>query len=380
MNILQSLCNVHKSLLEVVNDLKMRKNEVMELDNLHFDFSQIDGYNKAFNMVISEREDGKTTAFHVRKAKPAFLAGRPTILLRRQQVDITSAYIDSIERLQNKFAPEGKKYHFSYKRGEMKEGVCNIYCDEKLAYVVVAISTPLSRIKSLMVENPAYFFFDEFICNNRAGEKYLSDEAFKIMEIYNTFYREGVTAPKFYATANPYSLYNPLFVYFGVDPKALVERKIVSGVNFAAQFHDLKPELKEFILARNPLYKFENAYTRYALKGQAINDENIKVWPKVPANYKLDFVIAAEGKFLGVYYNSNYGNYENSYYVGYVDNVGSRRNIYCFDFKDLVARSVLFSSEDRRRFQLFKSSVRSRMVAYQSLECDYLVEEIYNSL
>ena len=43
---------MHKSLLEVVNDLKTRKNKIMELDNLHFDFSQIDGYNKAFNMVI----------------------------------------------------------------------------------------------------------------------------------------------------------------------------------------------------------------------------------------------------------------------------------------------------------------------------------------
>lgn len=353
----------------------------MELDNLHFDFSQIDGYNKAFNMVISEREDGKTTAFHVRKAKAAFYKGRPTILLRRQQVDITGAYIDSIERLQNKFLATGEEaFAFDYKRGEMKEGVVNVYNKGKLFYVVVAISTPLSRIKSLMVENPAYFFFDEFICNNRAGEKYLADEAFRIMEIYNTFYREGVTAPKLYACANPYSLYNPLFVYFGVDAKALVSRKIVAGINFAAQFHDLKPELKAAILEKNPLYKFENAYTRYALQGQAINDENIKVWPSVPNDYRLDFVIAIDGKFLGVYFNTSFKDRDNSYYVGIMESVGNRRDIYCFDFKDLVARSILFSSEDRRRFSIFKTAVRARAVAYQTLECDYLIEEIYNSL
>ena len=37
----------------------------MKLDNKHIDFSAIDGRNKPINLIVSEREDGKTTAFHV---------------------------------------------------------------------------------------------------------------------------------------------------------------------------------------------------------------------------------------------------------------------------------------------------------------------------
>jgi hypothetical protein len=34
----------------------------MKLDNLHYSFTKIDGYNKPFNFIISEREAGKSTA------------------------------------------------------------------------------------------------------------------------------------------------------------------------------------------------------------------------------------------------------------------------------------------------------------------------------
>ena len=356
----------------------------MKLDNKHIDFSAIDGRNKPINLIVSEREAGKTTFFHVIKAKPAFLAGRPTICVRRQQVDITDAYVYSLLSIQNKFLGEDEKpFKFFWKKGDAAQGFLKVYLDEdqtQLAYVVVALSTPMSRLKSLFIPNPAFMLTDEFICNTRLGEKYLKDEAMKWKEIYTTFYRESSSAMKAYFLGNPYSLYNPYFVSFGINPKELVKNHFVVNESVAAQFHDLKPELKEWILSRNPLYQFEDAYTRYALEGQAINDENIKIVDKLPPNYRMDFVFYVDGKYIAVYANNDYTDFENRFYVGFVNNVGARQSVYCFDFKDLIARSSLISRNDRDRFSRFKRAVNARAVAFQSLECDYLVEETYTEL
>jgi hypothetical protein len=212
------------------------------------------------------------------------------------------------------------------------------------------------------------------------GEKYLSEEAFKIKEIYNTFYRECSSTLKCYFLGNPYSLYCPEFVEFGIDPKKLMADKIISGPSYVAEFHELNPELKAKILEKNPLYKFEDAYTRYALHGQAINDENIRIMPKMPQNFALEFVFAFEGKNFGVYGNNDIGNLDLQYYVGTLDKVGNRRDIYCFDFKDLINKGVLFGYDDRKHLSHFKDAIRLRQVAYQSLECDYFIEEVYGSL
>ena len=139
----------------------------MEMDKVHYDFSRIDGYNKPFNFVISEREDGKTTAFHVTKAFKAFREQhRPTIVFRRMAVDITDAYIDSLENIINKFNDK-ETIHFSYKQQSKKDGVVDLKLDGEVVYRIIALSLPMSRIKSLFLKDPAYILFDEFICNTR---------------------------------------------------------------------------------------------------------------------------------------------------------------------------------------------------------------------
>ena len=74
----------------------------MKLDDLHFSFREVDSYNKPFNFIISEREAGKTTAM-VLKMWKAFQENRTSLILRRQAVDITDLYIDSIQNVLNKF-------------------------------------------------------------------------------------------------------------------------------------------------------------------------------------------------------------------------------------------------------------------------------------
>lgn len=353
----------------------------MLLDDLHYSFSKIDGYNKPFNFVVSEREDGKTTAFHVTKARKAFeKTGRPTVVLRRLTVDITDAYIDSIAEILSKFGPDP---HLKYKTGALKEGIVPVYSDGRIRYLIISISLPMNRIKSLFVKDPAYFLFDEFICNTRLGEKYAPSEGFKIKEIYNTYYREASTTPKFYALGNPYSLYNPLFEEFGIGRKDLQKGGIASRGEWAVEFHDLDPRLKERILAKNPLYKFEDAYTRYALEGQAINDSNVWIMEKRPSGYSLSFAMTIEGKTFGIWRRGIAQLDEGlpSFYVEEMpQGIGKRKDVYCFDFSDLFGGSRLVSATDRNRLAHFRMAIGSRDVAFSTLACDYLVEEIYPSL
>lgn len=352
----------------------------MRLDDLHYSFQKIDGYNKSFNFVISEREDGKTTAFHVTKARKAFEEqGRPTVVLRRQSVDITEAYIDSIASILSKFGDDPK---LRWNRGQMREGVVPVYTGDKVRYLIVSISLPMSRIKSLFVHDPAFFLFDEFIANTALGERYAKNEGFKIKEIYNTFYREASTLPKFYALGNPYSLYNPLFETFGIDSKKFKASPFVQSGEAVAEFHSLDPRLKEAILAKNPLYKFEDAYTRYALEGQAINDSNVWLMDARPNGYALDFAMRIEGKTLGIYRRNPLleGDLPDYYVEELPPGTGSSRQVYCFEFADLMGGSRLVSATDRNRLAHFRLSVGRHAVAFKTLACDYLIEEIYSSL
>lgn len=351
----------------------------MKLDDLHYSFNPINGYNKDFNMVISEREDGKTTAFWVPMAYAKWKKTKQTtIAIRRFVVDITEIYIHSIEETINDFVDEPIKLNF--KRGTMKEGVCPVNIGKEPFILIAALSLPMSRIKSLRFHDPAYMFQDEFICNTRLGEKYIPNEAFKVKEIFNTFYRHSSTRMRFYAAGNPYSLYNPLFTEFGVDTKRLYRDKFLSGPNWVAQYHPLDPRLKAAILKKNPLYQFEDAYTRYALNGVPINDENIRTMDKRPNDYALQFILIIEGKRLGIWRNNDFMDDEHRYYVGYMDEIGKRRDVFAFDFSDLVNKTTLLSSTDRFKFNDFRSAIRSHSVDFQSLECNYLIEGIYATL
>lgn len=72
-------------------------------DDLHFDGREIDGHNKPFNFVVCEREAGKSV-FLWKKIYNAFRKyGFPSIVYRRQIVDITEQYVEDTITLLEKF-------------------------------------------------------------------------------------------------------------------------------------------------------------------------------------------------------------------------------------------------------------------------------------
>lgn len=156
-----------------------------------------------------------------------------------------------------------------------------------------------------MIPNLKYMFFDEFICNLRGGEKYLKDEHFLIQEIYTTYNREAATPIRIMAAGNPYSTYCPLFVGLGVQTSLLKPGKFVVGDDYVIDCFQAPPELKEKILAANPMYQFDNAYKRYAFGGEAVNDANIKLHKCEPAAFKMKWVFKFGNQFISVHENSS---------------------------------------------------------------------------
>ena len=353
---------------------------MIERDNIHFNTRKIDGYNLPFNFIISEREAGKSTAIWL-KAYKEFVDNESTILvIRRKVVHITKAYIDDIAQIINKFTDD--KVVFQYSQSTIKEGIVDIYINEKRFMRICALSVDITALKSLVLRNLKYIIFDEFICNQRFGEKYLKDEATKFMEVYNTFRRESENL-KCYFMGNPYSLYQPMFLFFNVDTSKLKRGAIITDKkSYVIQCYEITPELREKILKENPLYQFDNAYTKYAFEGKNVNDENIIIRSKLPPNFKLLYVFKSANRYIGLYRQDIFFESDILYYAEFipVEKISKRRDIICFDFEELVDRVVMLSPDERYKFQKIKDAMRKRLIAFNSIECYYLLEEIYFNL
>ena len=357
----------------------------MEYDNLHLDLSEVDGYDKDFNYIISEREAGKTTGMW-KKAKAIFNRNNSFLLTRREKVSISEAYINDSSHVINKFIndPE-KKVKFYFKRGELEKGIVDVACSfgkhpPRFMFRCVALSNKMADMKSLLIPNCECIFFDEFIVDVRAGEKYLPNEAWRFNELYNTFQREATSAGKkfkAYFFGNPYSKANPYFVDKEVDISKLKRGSIYIKGNVLVYPYEIKPELKKLILERNPLYQFDNAYTRYAFDGISVNDANMILKTKQPKNFSLMIVVRIDNNLIGIY-KSQYNEFDFNFWVGPVFNMAQNRMAYAFDFGDLQHGTMLIDSYGKKLFFSFAESMRMRKVAFANPQYGMWAEEIYN--
>lgn len=356
-----------------------------KLDNLHYEFREIDGYNKDISVVISPREPGKTSMFWLKKIYLPWLKDkRPWIYLVRMNVEITEALIESIaDSILNKFTDD--HVDLIYTKGAFKDGIVDVYLinkdiqEKELFFRIVSLNIPLRRIKLAVLRNAKGSFMDEFIINPKSGEKYIPQEYAKIQEAYTTWRRECDGRFKMYFCGNPYSLFNPLFVGLGVDIARLKRDSFYVGDFFVIHWATLKPELRQHLLEVNPFYQFDEDYSNYALDGQAVNDKNIKLGTQ-PINFYLAFVIKVSGKFIGIFQNNYIDYLEDRYFVKFLDEVSAKRTIYCFEFEEMVNRSILMSIDEKGKLQRYKEAMRKRLVSFEDINVYYFMEEVYKNL
>lgn len=366
-------------------------NHMIPRDNLHYSYRAIDGYNKAINVVISPREPGKTTQMWMDKIYlPWKKTHRPWIYLVRQAVEIDDALIESIfSTNMNKFTDDD--LHPIYKTSSFSNGIVDIFLavtrkegdeeiTENLLFIrIVALSVKMYRIKKAILRNIAGVFMDEFIINPKFAERYLPKEFERLQEAYSTWRRECDGVLKMYFCGNPYSLFNPLFVGLKVNIAKLKRGEFYVGDSYVIHWATLSPELKAKILEENPFYKFDEEYADYAVEGQAVNDTNIKIGT-LPRNFHLSFVIRMEGKFIGIFQNNYVEDLEDRFFCRFLDEVSARRTVYCFDFSEMLERSVLVSIDERMRLKRFKESMAKRMVSFEDVNVYYYMEEVYKNL
>lgn len=359
-----------------------------KLDDLHYSFRKIDGYNKPFNLIVSAREAGKSTIMMVTKIWSAFLKGYPSLVLRRQIVDITELYIDSLQAILNKFIKEDLK--FIYKLGDIKSGSVKIYCEnpklgkKELLMVIIGLSQKVQRIKSNVILNLYQIFFDEYIINPKFKETYLPYEFDKLKEVYTTFKREFPEEEKakgkfmkIYFMANPYTVYTPFSEAFHVDYKQMIPGTIISGDSWAIENYKLLPELVAKIQKENPFYKENDEYTNYALNGIAINDLNIRLG-KLENNYLLKFVVSIDGQKIGIYRNNNKEISDTKYHCAKNPPKNINRDVYCFDFNDLASGKILYNKREDISFDLFRNAMRNNWVTFDDIGTYYKILNIYN--
>lgn len=367
----------------------------VELDNIHYDIRHLDGYNKAINIVIGPREPGKSTQGWVvkfyRKWKKCF---KPWIVLERQAVAIDEAYIQSIfDNFINKFDDDNLEPIYS--KGDVKKatGIIDIYVNwkvgsdkdgkpiyEKKRFLrIVSLSIKMARIKKAILKDCGGVIMDEFIINPKFGEKYLPQEFEKIEEAYTTWRREVDGVLKMYFFGNPYSLFNPLFVGLKVNIKKLKRGEIYIGDNFVIEWCILTPELRAYLLKVNPFYQFDEEYANYALDGCAINDDNIRLGT-LPINFAINFVIKMDGKFIGIFKNNYLDHLEDKYFCKFLDKVAAERTIYCFNFTEMVNRTILVAKDEVKKLQRFKDAMRKRLVTFEDINVYYYLEEVYKNI
>ena len=352
-----------------------------ELDNLHYDFREIDGYNKAINIIISPREAGKTTiAWNKKVYRPWQKTKKPWLYLVRNANEITDDLIDGISTCINKFNDE---VDLIYSRGNLESPVCDFFImvdGKKVLFIrILALSTKLRKIKLSLIANIGGILMDEYIIDPKSGEKYLKGEEMKIKEIYTTYRRESDGVLKMYFLGNPYSLYKPLFLWLGVNTRLLKPDTIVVGEQYLVQCYALKEELKKKILEDNPLYQFDDSYKMYAFDGLAINDMSIRLG-SFPPNYQLKFIVRINNINIGIFKNNFFVDREDRYYCKEVKAFSSDRDIFAFDFTDVIEKCVLVSLDERRKLEGFKNAFRKRHVVFSNINIYYLIEEVYYNL
>lgn len=354
----------------------------MKRDNIHYSLNSLMGFNKPLNLIFSGRDAGKTCVIANDIIKKNFLNDEVTAILVWNAVEISQEYIDSIEKEINQFLGDDEEpYIFIYKLSEVgKKSILTINCKGKPIIRFYSYNCPIARIKKALLPNIGALVHDEICINPEFGEKYPAGMYKKFREIYTTLERKNKKGKlKFFGFGNLYSLYHPLLVGAGIKASALRYGTIKVFGEWAVEWYKLKPELVAYLKARNPFYEDED-YKNYALEGQNINDEHIKL-AKLSNDFRLCNIFKIEGKYIGIYENVSLRTFIDFHCkIIDIELISKYRDIYCFDFSELTERTRVLPYTERIKFSRFKNAMLNNLVTFEDINVYYLVEQCYYNL
>lgn len=358
-------------------------------DNIHYNTEKADSYDKDINIVQSCRSSGKTTKIEKKIDTAYFKYGAPSLVLRRQVVDITESYIDDYLKVVNKFKPEGKKLQFYYNKGSMKEGVVDIFLSEeerknrKNPYIrIIGLSAKMQKLKGGVLTNCCYLLFDEFAIDVRNKEKYLPDEIMRFKELYTTYRREALNGRlKCWFLGNAYSLYSPYHNWLNIDVSKIEMGKIIVGSRYTYELFKPCPELIAQ-LKQNPLFDIDDRYEKYALYGIPINDEYIQLEPVMPRNFSLFSVFKIGDTLLGVYANNGNESKDFSLWCQELKEWKEdyRRKAMSFNISDMVNYTFIPSKQIVSMLYPIRRAMNNRDIYYKDIGASYILEMVYDCL
>lgn len=347
----------------------------------------MDSFDKTFNFVISAREPGKSTVLNTKIFKKFKHKHTRCLIIRRRPVDITEGYINSIATTINKFLPPHKRIAFFFNKGDMKAGQVDIYLDAKKTQLfgrVQALNIPSERAKSNFIKNVGMILYDEFIPNDTKA--YLPKEVQNFWDVYSTYYREYKGHLKCYFSGNPYTVFNPFFSKLNIPISEIKPGAFLVGEEYVLEFPLISKELREYILTKNPLYKFDDEYTNYALNGIAINDVKYNIVPHKPnPYYKLKHIFRVGGTYLLVWRQPQTQRFDNvivckadKFWIETCKHPPkTNKKIYAIDFDNLVQDTQLVTKDVKILMQTLKWSVAHRNIGFQNIDAAVLIENLY---
>lgn len=266
-------------------------------DGIHYDYRQIDSYNRILNFIIGARGIGKTYGFK-QKCIERFLQDKGQFIYMRRTPDELNT-----PKARELFWPTGLKTEYpQIELGYNPGGVYTISFGE--GPITAGYALALSRAgkeKSIEYDLVKNVAFDEFIIEKQLY-RYMPGETRNFQEAMVTICRDREDC-KFYLLANAITWNNPYFVDYNIHPPK-EGTEFVKGKNWVvhcASNQVFTEHMKKTKLG-GLLDEIDTEYFDYAFQNQLLNDTNDFIKPK--SKYALyTFTLIYNGKSMGVWHD-----------------------------------------------------------------------------
>lgn len=192
----------------------------MAIFNTYYSANEILGYGALFNLVLSDRSDGKTFNCKVRALEDYEKLGETTVYVRRYDTEITPKMYNTFFNevfLVDKYAHYEQKYEFRYSKAGVEIRERDKYEKKTEGWNWIVYFVPLSKagkLKSqLDITNIRTIDFDEYM---PLDGRYLKDEMMLLMELWKSIDRDR-DRTQCILLGNKIDPFCPFFDFFGID-------------------------------------------------------------------------------------------------------------------------------------------------------------------